>query len=1790
MKPNNMNISDGLEPIFAISRTSTQDKIMTSELQIQVTDTESTSYTCVFEDDLGRTEESVTTVYGATIEIDKGDEFYPKTNDNQVMCTFNSLASVNLSWQKELKTVTDTEEQTVALLDNTISLTSVKIDPGLDGEYECVAEAFGMELSATISITHMGVFISGPKSITIRAPATLECTAISKSAIKGIRWSVNGNRVQKNYESSKYIDNVMTSQLSVDPFEYADQYKSKSLDFECTAYTSLGKFKDYVDAEILACIVEPYELVALQSDWEITCTVVSELLPRYVRWISDSQTLYQFSDFALKSGQAEGRSLSGVSLRALPGEEGYVVEKGAYEYRQDGNDFFLRVSDSTYLDSGTYTCQLEYPDDSLSESTSAVQVRAIVSPQPTVLFKELASTVLTCILYNKERPQSVEWYHDGKTIRNIDDIISDNNVHTSTYTVKDPSLKEAGNYSCKFLYDDDKNPEYSINLQFAAVKLDSDQSIVLQSGDKLELFATVYSSYWDDTTVAWYKDGITVGYVDGFLITRLVQGKNDVFKLTMEEAGTRFSGMYQVKLITGIYPDDIVSEEISVTIIGSDTRTEPVLIDHDGGSIVLECQYDGVIEPTSVKWTFNDDIIDSSNWQVIPGEYLDGSQKSKVTISSMSPSDDGEYSCLFEVSGLSILASQYLITVRTISASHTGTQYITTPLWQTSISLQSMEPPASFIIYRGEVIVYPEYEEEVVSDTERRYVITLQYDKNKRGGRDDGIYYVEVIFRDGYTLKTDPIQIVARIALSLDTNVLNELVTESNPKSFKRSCDYSGADRPRSIAWTLGDNEVTEDDNHIVTNTIQTKTGDLNTYFLYETTMTVKSAVWEDSGTYHCNFHFETGDSAQATLPKVVIVKNTGMESKCITSFDGTIALKCAFESKESIADIKWFRWQLELDNNIYQNSNFEENKIESDLAITDGQESMDGRYYCTAIIDDETTLKSSVDARFASLSLVPSAASPYYSGSTLTIRCITNGKFLSHSILRNGIDTGDSSKHKFKVSDDTIGVYTCTGTVENTCETVQATALTESGDSEIEVIGAVPDILTHPSDVSVNEGESATMSCVAPFMDKASIRIAWYKVGKEGVKWGKTLKEDDTIKSILEFRIVTRSKDQGQYFCKVIYGKNAETNSNFATLSVVAFKDHPADTFGLIGGVASLTCAYYSMDKITFEIKSLDGSIDNAALEMKYENNDFGVLSTGEILFTNLDEENDDKSYFCQVSGTAIKSDEAKMHTIFFTKQPLDSWVVNGKVAAFTARTRQFNWGDSAKTVMWQKNVNNVWEDATDNSLYVVSEAKNYKNNEWYTIINIPNYSSSEANEWRVKLIFPSIDGLVGGELVSDSAKVNIAGVMEVLLSAPDHFEYSPFTLVCSITAKEQPSIKFYVDGIKQHGWEIETTFEDNVARASTTQALRSYHSGSVVKCQATVSYIKVEASETFPTVKQNCPLLSERENGEIKLTDVFDQEGNSIGKSARLACAGDDYIPTDLEKIEAECLFSTGQYDKELTSCSKFTPIDVSVFRVTESYPISFCGDDISKNKALEILNSADNTRCGWRNVEYSCYDDGECDFLPDETICQKNNNGFFISGAFKFNGDISQEAQDNDSSPFNIYKEDLKSETMQGHWSCYNPNRKRRALQTNRDDFLAKMNFESFSLSSETVSTSTTTQETTTKAIPTTSISTSETYTSYPYTPSEDDNLITNTADHFPPNIGNHDNVLETNVIILEETVPEIHMDFKPSWTTSTKFIVFLAGIAVALLLIFGIKKLRNNFDNGFKYRPISNNANP
>merc|ERR1712176_1357404 len=345
---------------------------------------------------------------------------------------------------------------------------------------------------------------------------------------------------------------------------------------------------------------------------------------------------------------------------------------------------------------------------------------------------------------------------------------------------------------------------------------------------------------------------------------------------------------------------------------------------------------------------------------------------------------------------------------------------------------------------------------------------------------------------------------------------------------------------------------------------------------------------------------------------------------------------------------------------------------------------------------------------------------------------------------------------------------------------------------------------------------------------------------------------------------------------------------------------------------------------------------ISNSAVQMTTSTEGVSTISTGIATFTSLTENNGNGNYYCQVTGQELKSDKAELQVISFAVQPSDSWTIDGETAGFTVRVERFEWANYQ--VIWQKKVDSSWQNVDPSSdKYRVQQAKA---KQWYTFINIPNYDSAEEAEWRVKLTFPNDDnkGLIGGDLISNSAFVKKAGETTIEFQKSSTLEGSTFTLKCTVTAKEKPSyMKIMFNGRRRREWEADdkmtVTFDNNLVTVSVEQEAKFWFSGKKIGCLTTVSNQIVSAETDFYTVTKSCPTLT-RTNGEIILTDKLDGS-NVVGKIATLKCDTESsyqpYKPPGGEAVTVvECLFSTGKYNEKLTTCNKVIAIDYSKLNV--------------------------------------------------------------------------------------------------------------------------------------------------------------------------------------------------------------------------------------------------------------------
>ena len=916
----------------------------------------------------------------------------------------------------------------------------------------------------------------------------------------------------------------------------------------------------------------------------------------------------------------------------------------------------------------------------------------------------------------------------------------------------------------------------------------------------------------------------------------------------------------------------------------------------------------------------------------------------------------------------------------------------------------------------------------------RAYAFALSYDLERRAGEDDGTYAFEAVFNDGETLKTDELTIVARLALTEEEEVKRVFVSGTRTETIARTCEYSGVDTPKEVQWWIEERQVIPDSNYVVNEEKETEEGESGNYLIVKSTINIQNPTWQDGGIFTCKFLFDDGNNVEVSLPSTMIIEGTGLES-CETIFDGNMQLTCNFQSKETVEGITWQRWKDDISEEEYSTGNFEDNKMTSVLTITGASSPNSGRYYCSAkTAGEEQTYKMNTDVRFVTLTITETPVGPHYAGAQVQIVCEQTGRFKDMKILKDGIDTGDTDRHRLTVSAETAGKYTCTATAINLCEEVQTTAVAASGDDFIDITAVQPSVIEQPQDEVVSAGLAAVFSCSVPGVPGATKKITWHKdQGSDNILWPRN-NYDDVEKrwvSVLTIRSAQLTH-VGNYNCKATYGE-VKVESDFASLSLLAA---PSGQVGLLGGQAKLTCKYLGTEKVEFELKTDDytGDLSNVAMEMQYNLESGFQHSIGVATFTALTEAN--KGYYCcQIKGEAVKSEGAELQVLSFSMQPQVSWTVNGGTAKFTVQIESFEW--KGVTVSWERCPpgENIWETITpQENKYLIQSGESER---WYSFINILNYDvTTEATKWRAKLTFPNDGNKLGGDLISDEAEVKIAGETTVILNKADTFEGTTFTLICTFTAEEKPDvIRIMLDSRRQREWEhgpsVRYTFENNVAKFSVEREARFFYSGKEIGCTTTVSETMVSAFTNFYTVNRNCPTLI-RTNGKIDLTDKTNESGTVIGKIATLTCDSDYNYQAYSTPIVVECLFSEGRYNEELTTCVKVIPIDYSKIKVGMFFKgiESLCASPEKASAIESILTAATGQECGFRNMGFPCIENNRCTLMtqsPDEPRCQVTNvngvSGITLSGTFRLSDDVAidDEARNDPGSEYSGYVQD-------------------------------------------------------------------------------------------------------------------------------------------------------------------------
>merc|ERR1712176_1111132 len=249
--------------------------------------------------------------------------------------------------------------------------------------------------------------------------------------------------------------------------------------------------------------------------------------------------------------------------------------------------------------------------------------------------------------------------------------------------------------------------------------------------------------------------------------------------------------------------------------------------------------------------------------------------------------------------------------------------------------------------------------------------------------------------------------------------------------------------------------------------------------------------------------------------------------------------------------------------------------------------------------------------------------------------------------------------------------------------------------------------------------------------------------------------------------------------------------------------------------------------------------------------------------------------------------------------------------------------------------------------------------------------------------------------------------------------------------------------------------TFDNNLVTVSVEQEAKFWFSGKKIGCLTTVSNQIVSAETDFYTVTKSCPTLT-RTNGEIILTDKLDGS-NVVGKIATLKCDTESsyqpYKPPGGEAVTVvECLFST---------CNKVIAIDYSKLNVGVFFKganfAATCGSEAGNAGVVAVLNGASDKKCGWRSVNFPCYENGDCVFLPEKSKCivttVNGNIGAKIKGVFELKNtiDVAESARNDADSKWRTYSDqaqnmnkDYYTPNKKSFWKCEGARRRREVFE--------------------------------------------------------------------------------------------------------------------------------------------------
>jgi len=884
----------------------------------------------------------------------------------------------------------------------------------------------------------------------------------------------------------------------------------------------------------------------------------------------------------------------------------------------------LSLTDLEWSDSGLYGCVAHFPSHDWEVYSGAepatLAVRGVtVSPVNLTITEEGSDVTLTCIATGPPVP-TFAWYKDDVSLETTGDIIGG---YRSELVMSGSSLTDTGSYYCQASYGENYGSHNSTlsSLVVRGVVEQPQKDLQAVYGRNATLTCVIRGEETAPLAITWSRDGgaATMVTMVTNVTTTDVQSVVVVEEVT-EEGVFRCTGSF-----TGDYPGTVVSEQVTISILGFQTHpsnTTAVL----GYSSTLTCTVNG--SPSNLSWYHSNGTLLATN-------------QTELELETAVVGDEGGYSCeaiypaTLTTLGGSVTSEVGMVTVSRITSHPVDVFVAAGSPAQMNCSTTEYLPP-TFTWTPGPTI------------TTNGNLSVASWSSVSLS--DEGSYHCNATFSSSHTVTSNRATLYVR-----DITTRPSARSAVYNHSATLTCEVHGTGWDRTV-WVDGDGSEVKVDNGTTDSRL------------------VLNGMKED-GRFSCRAVYE--DPSMVIESEFVNVTVVGFETvtDSVTVVSGQSATVTCSASGSPI--ITWVdEEETELTSSQYTMIDGSTSRL-----IVPSVD-VNRTVYCnlsypviSGLTEGGTLLSEGVEIVVNDITLHPTNRT-VVKGYNTSLECTGNNS-PSISWYKDGVEVAGSNTSILSLTGVTeSGTFTCQLTWP------QGSLLTRK------VHVRVLDIILQPMTGITVTGGNSSASCSAPLSPSFTWYKDGVEVtsgdGIYTVTMDTTVTGGITTTHTLLSLVNASTSTDGSYICVASYNESGviggDVSSNPATLSVYRISGHPEDMFVLFGSDISLSCTMNSSVTATTWYHNDHPLSEEEGSDVTVSDVTSGTEVTSELTLSNTSWASAGY-YYCQgvFDGVGnVTSTPANVFVRGLWESPADTTIVLGREAMFRCIAR----GDA--TITW--------------------------------------------------------------------------------------------------------------------------------------------------------------------------------------------------------------------------------------------------------------------------------------------------------------------------------------------------------------------------------------------------------------------------------------------------------------------------------------------------------------------------